>query len=366
MATIILRHIYKKIGKINILKDVSLEAGDKNVLALTGPHSCGKTMILRLIAGLETPSKGEELFDDKRVNSLSCAKRDAAFIFDDFALYPKMTAYENIAFGLRNKKLSKREIVVIISQIAKDFDIEHCLGKLPQYLNATQKLAVAIARALVKEKKVILFDEPAFLINPQEKIKMRNVLSRYQKERGFTLIYAASDPLEALAWSNNVCLLKDGQVVCNVSSKDAYASPINKFAFDFLQGQAANCFKVGVVKTEEGFYLSDGTFEIALGGDSNAQLTNFIDKQVDLCINSGDIYNKDVSFESPSSNCLKAIVEQIFPQGDKQYIYANTGKNFFTASMSKDSNVAAGKIVEFELNLKRAFLFNPQDGQRIL
>ncbi|MHB8338477.1 MAG: ABC transporter ATP-binding protein, partial [Ignavibacteriaceae bacterium] len=244
MSKVQLKNISKSYESGNYaVKDINFEVDDKEFVVLVGPSGCGKSTILRMIAGLEEITSGELYIEDKRVNDISPKDRNIAMVFQNYALYPHMTVYENMAFGLKLRKFSKEEIKQRVSEAARILELEPYLERKPKALSGGQRQRVAVGRAIVRKPKVFLFDEPLSNLDAKMRVQMRTEISRLHKQLEATMIYVTHDQTEAMTMGNKIVVLKDGVINQISSPLDLYNFPANKFVAGFIGSPAMNFLK---------------------------------------------------------------------------------------------------------------------------
>jgi ABC-type sugar transport system ATPase subunit len=364
MPKIALINVYKSIGKTDIVKDLTLEIEDGSSFVLAGPASAGKTMVLRMIAGLENVSKGEILIDGKKVNGISCSKRGVSLIFDDYALYPNMTVYENIAFGLNAIGMNRKEILGAIVQIAQELKIENFLGKLPKFLSPAQKQRAAIARALAKEPKILLFDSPLSNEQYKDRFELRADLKKFQQRIGFTAIYAVRNPIDAMALGDMVCLMNHGQTVQTAKPADIYLNPINKTAAHFIGAPWTNFIDIVIEEREGAIFLNAGSFEIAAPSELADIIKPYLNMQVELSLNAQHISDKP--FGGETQNFLSAQIQGQELHGGIKYVYAFDGKNKLIFASPLSNDFSDGQELKLFMDDSKIRLFDPQTSERII
>ena len=364
MPKIALINVSKSIGKTDIIKGLSLEIEDGSSCVLAGPAAAGKTMILRMIAGLESASKGDILIDDRKVNGISPSKRGVSLIFDDYALYPNMTVYENIAFGLKASGMNRKEILGSIAQMAQDLKIENFLGKIPKFLSPAQKQRAALARVLVKEPKILLFDSPLSNEQSKDRFELRADLRKFQEKIGFTVLYASRNPSEAMALADTICLINHGEVVQTGKPADLYLDPVNKFAAEFMGAPWINFFDVIIEEREGAVFLNAGSFEIAASEELAQTIKPYLNMQVIVSAHAQDISDKPFEGENQSSLTVQIQDEEIW--GAVKYIYAFDGKNKIIFMSPISNNLSIGQEVKLFINPSKVRLFDPQTSEKII
>lgn len=264
MARILLKNLTKRFGNVIAVNDLSLEVNDKEFLVLLGPSGCGKTTVLRCIAGLETQDEGEIYVGDTLVNGLPPKERDVAMVFQSYALYPHMTAYENIAFPLKIKGLAKSEINQRVKKVAELLKITHLLNRKPKQLSGGEAQRVALGRALIREPKAFLMDEPLSNLDAKLRVYMRAELKRLQEDLGITTIYVTHDQVEAMTMSDKVALLNQGILQQIGPPEELYQHPRNLFTAGFIGSPPMNFIDCSLSREAGKIYLDAGTFKLPL------------------------------------------------------------------------------------------------------
>ncbi|RLE52516.1 MAG: glycerol-3-phosphate ABC transporter ATP-binding protein, partial [Candidatus Methanomethylicota archaeon] len=240
MVKIHLEHVTKVFGEVVAVDDVTLTIREKEFMVLLGPSGCGKTTTLRIIAGLEEPTKGEVYIDDQPVTYLPPKDRDIAMVFQNYALYPHMKVYDNIAFPLKLRKYPKEEIDKMVKEVAEMLHIEDLLDRMPKQLSGGEQQRVALARALIRRPKAFLLDEPLSNLDAKLRVVMRAELKRLQKELGVTTVYVTHDQAEAMTMADRIAVMKDGKVLQVGSPADVFNKPVNLFVAGFIGSPPMN------------------------------------------------------------------------------------------------------------------------------
>src|SRR3989339_1304110 len=294
MAKVILEKIEKRF--INNPKpavaEMSLEINDKEFVVLVGPSGCGKSTTLRMIAGLEEITSGRILIDDKVVNEIPPKDRDVAMVFQNYALYPHMTVYDNMAFGLKIRKYPKDEIKRRVMEAAEILGIQELLERRPKQLSGGQRQRVAVGRAIVRKPKVFLFDEPLSNLDAKLRVQMRTELKKIHERLQATMIYVTHDQTEAMTMGDKICVMKDGIVQQIDGPLSLYDKPSNKFVGGFIGNPPMNFVEVDVIKRDEDCYLSEGMFELKMPKEHAERLGSYVGKKVFIGIRPEDIYDK--------------------------------------------------------------------------
>ncbi|MHB8579270.1 MAG: ABC transporter ATP-binding protein [Ignavibacteriaceae bacterium] len=364
MAEVILKKISKSYEKGNFaVKDASFEVKEHEFVVLVGPSGCGKSTTLRMIAGLEEISDGELFIDGKKVNDISPKDRDIAMVFQNYALYPHMTVYENMAFGLKLRKYDKKEIKNRVNEAAKILELESYLNRRPKELSGGQRQRVAVGRAIVRKPKVFLFDEPLSNLDAKMRVQMRTEISKLHQKLNATMIYVTHDQTEAMTMGDRIVIMKDGIINQIDTPLNLYNFPANKFVAGFIGSPSMN-FLEGNIVMDNGlqFHSNNGGLRITLSGKNLEKMNNYKNKIVYLGIRPEDIY--DVSNSKGNSNIEKISVnlEVVEPMGNEIFLYFLIDKIQFvsrisarelpTAQTNKDLFIDTSKLHFFDYELE--------------
>ncbi|MFH1856632.1 MAG: sn-glycerol-3-phosphate ABC transporter ATP-binding protein UgpC [Candidatus Omnitrophota bacterium] len=338
MAEVILKGVTKVYsGNIQAVHKINLEINDREFVVLVGPSGCGKSTTLRMIAGLEDITLGEIYIGGRLVNDTPPKDRDIAMVFQNYALYPHMTVYENMAFGLKLRKYPKSEIDSRVKDAAEILGITGLLNRRPKALSGGQRQRVAVGRAIVRKPLVFLFDEPLSNLDAKLRVQMRAEISKLHTRLQATMIYVTHDQVEAMTMGDRIVVLKDGFVQQVADPITLYNKPVNKFVAGFIGSPPMNFMAGKIEKHEKGFYFNEGNFKIKIVADMCKKLMNYIDKEVVFGIRCEDIHDKLFVSEDPLDNSITAVVEVIEPMGSEIYLYLNSGKHTFSARVSSNS-----------------------------
>ena len=376
MAKVSLKNVSKiypseKGGEINAVKDLNLEIADREFVVLVGPSGCGKSTALRMIAGLEEISKGDIYIGEKRVNDVAPKDRDIAMVFQNYALYPHMSVYDNLAFGLKLRKFSKPEIKKRVVDAASILGIESLLDRKPKALSGAQQQRVAVGRAIVRQPKVFLFDEPLFNLDPKMRVQMRTEIIKLHQRLQATMIYVTHDQIEAMTMGDRIAVMNDGCVQQIDAPLVLYNEPVNLFVAGFLGSPPMN-FISGTLK-EDGDKLrfredEGGTIEVAFAAADRPAAREFVGQNIILGIRPE---NLDVaSFSRKEGKAagtgFPAIVDIVEPMGAETNLYLQTGAHTLVCrSQSAFDRREAGRRLQFEMNLAKAHLFDPVSTVRL-
>ena len=355
MATIDIKNVYKSYdGENNVVKDLNLSIEDKEFVVLVGPSGCGKSTTLRMIAGLEEITKGEMYIDDLLINDVPSKDRDIAMVFQNYALYPHMTVYENMAFGLKLRKFKKNEIELRVNEASEILGIKELLARRPKELSGGQKQRVAVGRAIVRKPKVFLFDEPLSNLDAKLRTQMRSEISRLHKEVNTTMVYVTHDQTEAMTMADRIVIMDGGIVQQTDTPMNLYKYPANKFVAGFIGSPAMN-FVEGVTKKENGivFQNVNNSIKIALDDVDKNKVSDFFDKQVTLGIRPEHIR---ISPE-PIENSLEADVELFEPMGRDSIVYLSVGTHKMIVSTNSKHDYKNVKKVFISIDQSKVHFF---------
>ena len=327
MASVSLKHIYKiYAGGVQAVSDVCLDIEDKEFIVLVGPSGCGKSTTLRMVAGLEEISDGELYIGDKLVNDVAPKDRDIAMVFQNYALYPHMTVYDNMAFGLKLRKTPKDEIKRRVEEAAKILDIAHLLTRKPKALSGGQRQRVALGRAIVREPKVFLFDEPLSNLDAKLRVAMRTEITKLHQRLQTTFIYVTHDQTEAMTMASRIVVMKDGVMQQVDSPQNLYDYPTNQFVAGFIGSPQMNFFNVKLDKEGQDVVATFGTNKIVVPASKVAKLIDesYIGKEVVMGIRPEDIYDSEEVLAKHPTATITADVEVTELMGSETYLYLKT------------------------------------------
>lgn len=369
MASLSLKHIVKVYpGDVKVVKDFNLEIEDKEFIVLVGGSGCGKSTTLRMIAGLEEITSGELLIDGKLVNDVSPTDRDIAMVFQNYALYPHMTVYENMAFGLKLRKVPKTEIDAKVKEAAKILDIEHLLDRKPKALSGGQRQRVALGRAIVRKPKVFLMDEPLSNLDAKLRVQMRTEIAKLHKKLQTTFIYVTHDQTEAMTMGTRIVVMKSGIVQQVDTPQVIYNNPINMFVAGFIGSPQMN-FITGTVKEEGGATLikfADESIELPKDKAEVLKKKGYIGKEVVLGIRPEDMYDDESFIIANPKSTLTANVEVTELMGAESYIYLNKEGVPMTVRVNGNTKLKSGNKGKFAMDTKAIHLFDKETEASIL
>lgn len=372
MAEVTLEHISKvypsakKNGSASrAVNDISFTIKDKEFMVIVGPSGCGKSTLLRMIAGLEEISEGTLSIDGKIVNDIDPSERDIAMVFQNYALYPHMTVYENMAFGLRLKNFKKSEIKERVTQAARLLEMEETLDRKPKTLSGGQRQRVAIGRAIVRRPKVFLFDEPLSNLDAKLRSQMRIELQKLHREINATMIYVTHDQTEAMTLGNRIAVLNKGRLMQLDTPLHLYNQPENRFVAGFIGTPTMNFIK-GTIQKQDGYQFihESGEYHLGLGDHLPSSLEPFLNKKVQIGIRPEDI----VLCEDENNDMLPDYVLMVNAyenMGNEQLIYFSLPKHNLIARRTPKESVEVGQKKEIRFLRNKIIYMNDESGEVI-
>ena len=369
MASLSLRQIGKIYqGGVVGARDINIEIEDKEFIILVGPSGCGKSTTLRMIAGLEEISEGELYIDDVLVNDMAPKDRDIAMVFQNYALYPHMTVFDNMAFGLKLRKVPKDEITRRVTEAAKVLDIEHLLDRRPAALSGGQRQRVALGRAIVREPKVFLMDEPLSNLDAKLRVQMRTEIGKLHNRLQTTFIYVTHDQTEAMTMGSRIIVMKDGFVQQIDTPANLYNSPCNMFVAGFIGSPQMNFTACEVVDEGGAIALKFDGQKIVLpeGIATKVKESGCVGKEVVLGIRPEDLHDEEAFLTSSPESCVDAHVEITEMMGAETYLYLKIGETQFTARVNPRSTAKTDDDIKIALDLNKIHLFDKETEMAIL
>lgn len=362
MASVSLRRVKKVYeGGVIAVHSFDLEIKDKEFVVLVGPSGCGKSTSLRMIAGLEEVTEGEVYIDGRLVNDVPPKDRDIAMVFQNYALYPHMSVYDNMAFGLKLRKFPKSEIDQRVHEAAAILGIEEYLDRKPKALSGGQRQRVAVGRAIVRKPKVFLFDEPLSNLDAKLRVQMRTEISKLHQRLGATMIYVTHDQTEAMTMGDKIVLLKDGVVQQVDSPLGIYNHPSNKFVAGFIGSPAMNFFQGSIVKGRHLHFTEPGSgLELSVSEKDQKKLAKYVGKEIVLGLRPEHIYERLRNGDAGTK--AKVHVSVVEPMGNEYYLYFNTmpDANQYVARISPSEKPKVGKPMELVFDTSKAHYFDVQ------
>jgi multiple sugar transport system ATP-binding protein len=364
MAKVVLENVWKIYPKdVVAVNDVNLEIEDREFLVLVGPSGCGKSTTLRMVAGLEEISRGAIYIDGRKINDVPPKDRDIAMVFQNYALYPHMTVYKNMAFGLKLRKYPKAEIDQRVREAAGILSIQELLERKPKELSGGQRQRVAVGRAIVRKPKAFLFDEPLSNLDAKMRVQMRTEISKLHTRLAATMIYVTHDQVEAMTMGDRIVVMKDGLIQQVAAPLELYNRPANRFVAGFIGSPPMNFFNGTVEQGGGGVVFNEGGFRIRVDERHARVLSGLVGRAMVFGIRPEDI--KDVSqiVQANPAECIKAKVEVVEPMGAEVFLYMNTGRNSFIARVDSHQKGDVGAAITLQMNVRKGHFFDAQSGE---
>lgn len=367
MAQVSLKNVSKIFpGDVVAVKDVNMGVENREFMVLVGPSGCGKSTTLRMIAGLEDVTEGEVYIGDKLVNNVPPKDRNIAMVFQNYALYPHMTVYENMAFALRLRRYAKQEIDNRVREAAEILGITKHLNKKPKALSGGERQRVAVGRAIVRKPLVFLFDEPLSNLDAKLRVAMRTEINKLHTRLQTTMIYVTHDQIEAMTMGNRIAVMKDGVIHQIADPITLYDKPVNKFVAGFIGSPPMNFMNGVIIKKNDKFFFNEGNFMVRIQDEMREKLLSFLGQEITFGIRPEDIYDKlFVQYASPD-NTISANCEVIEPMGAEVYLYLNSGKHSFIARVGGHDKPAVNQEMELVFDMSKVHFFNPKTEKIIL
>ncbi|MDY4975400.1 MAG: sn-glycerol-3-phosphate ABC transporter ATP-binding protein UgpC [Clostridia bacterium] len=368
MSELNLKNIYKIYsGGVTAVSDFCLDIADKEFIVLVGPSGCGKSTTLRMIAGLEEISSGELYIDGKLVNDMAPKDRDIAMVFQNYALYPHMTVFDNMAFGLKLRKVSKDEIKRRVTEAAKILGIEHLLDRKPKALSGGQRQRVALGRAIVREPKVFLMDEPLSNLDAKLRVQMRSEISKLHVKLQTTFIYVTHDQTEAMTMGSRIVVMKDGFIQQVDSPQVLYDKPANVFVAGFMGSPQMNF--IDVVLEEQGgkYVLKFGNAKIALpDGKVTPELKEYVGKEMIMGLRPEGIHDEESYISAFPDSIVTADVTVTEMMGAETYLYLTIEGTNCIARVNPRTTTKVGDNIKVAFDMTKVHLFDKETEKAVI
>ncbi len=358
MASVTYDHVTKQFAEVTAVNDLNIAIKDKEFLVLVGPSGCGKTTALRLLAGLEDITKGEIRIGTRVVNDLAPKDRDIAMVFQSYALYPHMSVFDNMAFGLRLRKMDKKEIKRRVDKAADILGIGMLLDRKPRQLSGGQRQRVAVGRAIVREPNVFLLDEPLSNLDAKLRVQTRAELSKLHKDLATTFIYVTHDQVEAMTMATRIAVMSAGLLQQIDTPHNLYDLPANKFVAGFIGSPAMNFFDAKVVKGTGKLVVDAGAFKLDVPKKYNKVYTPYVGNAVTLGIRPEDIHNTKFLPPNITPAKVEGKVDVIELMGNEIVAYLASGNQSYVARVDPRSDYKLGEKVQVTFNVDNMHLFD--------
>lgn len=367
MAQVSLRNITKIFpGNVMAVNNVNLGVENKEFLVLVGPSGCGKSTTLRMIAGLEEITEGEIWIGNKIVNDIPAKDRDIAMVFQNYALYPHMTVYENMSFALRLRRFPRPEIDARVKEAAEILGIGKLFNRRPRELSGGQRQRVAVGRAIVRKPLAFLFDEPLSNLDAKMRVQMRTELNKLHIRLQSTMIYVTHDQTEAMTMGDRIVVMKDGVIQQVADPITLYDKPVNKFVAGFIGSPPMNFIDGKIVKKEGKLYFTEDGFKLKIVEDMYDKLTRYEGKDIVFGIRPEDIYDKLFVSDASQDNMIKAVVEIIEPMGAEVFLYISAGRSSMIARVGGHDRPEVGQDMDLVFDMSKVHFFDKDSEETIV
>ncbi len=361
MAKVVVNNVDKVYDNgVKAVSDVSFVAEDKEFVILVGPSGCGKSTTLRMIAGLEEITAGDIFIGEKLVNNIPPKDRDIAMVFQNYALYPHMTVYENMSFALKLRKTPRADIDPIVKETARLLEIEDLLARKPKQLSGGQRQRVALGRAIVRKPKVFLFDEPLSNLDAKLRVQMRAEITRLHRKLATTIIYVTHDQVEAMTMADKIVIMKDGVIHQIDSPLNVYNNPVNLFVAGFIGSPAINQFMGKIELTNGTLAFIENSFQVVVPDEFKNILDSHIGKIVIMGLRPEDIYDAEFNSMAEIPVQITALCDVVEPMGNEYVVYLSTGNTNIIARLDPKKLPQVEQNLQISLDMKKVHFFDPE------
>ncbi len=360
MASVTFDHVTKRFGDVVAVNDLNIHIEDKEFLVLVGPSGCGKSTALRCLAGLEDVTEGRILIGNQVVNDVAPKDRDIAMVFQSYALYPHMSVFDNMAFGLKLRKVPKDEIKRRVQEAAEMLGIQDLLDRKPRQLSGGQRQRVAVGRAIVREPKVFLFDEPLSNLDAKLRVETRANISKLHLQLETTFIYVTHDQMEAMTMASRIAVINKGVLQQIDTPQTLYDRPGNLFVAGFIGSPSMNFFDARITKDDGKLYVDGGTFNVQIPENRVSVYQPYIGKSVIFGIRPEDIYNPEYAAPGINAQPVPAKVDVTELMGNEIFVYLKNGNHNFIARVDPRSRYHIGDDVQVMFNMDNFHIFDKE------
>jgi multiple sugar transport system ATP-binding protein len=365
MSSVTYDHVTKKFHETTAVNDLNIRVDDKEFLVLVGPSGCGKSTALRCLAGLEEITSGRILIGERDVSNVAPKDRDIAMVFQSYALYPHMSVYDNMAFGLKLRKTPKAEIDRRVKEAAEILGIPHLLSRKPKQLSGGQRQRVAVGRAIVREPAVFLFDEPLSNLDAKLRVETRAQISKLHQRLQTTFIYVTHDQVEAMTMATRIAVMKDGLLQQLDTPQNLYDKPNNVFVAGFIGSPAMNFFDAKLAQSDGKLVVDCGSFNVSLPESKAAPYRAHAGKQVIFGVRPEDIHDPQFAPPGIHQALVETQVEVTELMGNEVFLYLKTGESNFVGRVDPRTQARIGSKAQIAMNLDNMHLFDKQTEQAI-
>jgi len=346
--------------------NATFDIDDGELVVLVGPSGCGKSTTLRMLAGLETITAGTLRIGDQVMNDVSPKDRDIAMVFQNYALYPHMTVFDNMAFGLKLRKFPRDEIKKLVQQAAEILGIEDILSRKPKQLSGGQRQRVAVGRAIVRKPKVFLFDEPLSNLDAKLRVQMRTEISKLHRRLGATMVYVTHDQVEAMTMGDRIVVMRDGHIQQIDAPLRLYNHPVNQFVAGFIGSPSMNFIQGDLVREEGAHFRAGGdAFSLPLHDTHLATLADYRATEVVLGIRPEDLYVAGSPFAPEPVALIDSTLEVLEPVGNEIFVYTRTGEHVMVARVLPQSLPEPGQAIRLAMDLTKLHFFDVATGTTV-
>jgi multiple sugar transport system ATP-binding protein len=366
MSSVTYDHVTKEFGDVVAVNDLDIKIEDKEFLVLVGPSGCGKTTALRLLAGLEEITNGSIYIGDRVVNDVPPKDRDIAMVFQSYALYPHMSVFDNMAFGLKLRKTPKEDIKRRVQEAAGILGIESLLDRKPRQLSGGQRQRVAVGRAIVREPKVFLFDEPLSNLDAKLRVQTRAEISKLHTRLATTFIYVTHDQVEAMTMASRIAVIESGVLQQLDTPQNLYDLPANVFVAGFIGSPAMNFFNAKVERSDGNLYINQGSFQVPIPQNKTDIYGPYEGKQVVFGIRPENVH--DPAFTPPSIQAapVEVKVDVTELMGNEIFVYLMVGDTSFVGRVDPRTKFRVGEKTEVVFNMDNMHLFSTEGNQEAI
>jgi multiple sugar transport system ATP-binding protein len=363
MAQVNLENVWKQFDSVVAVRDVSLTINDKEFVVLVGPSGCGKSTTLRMVAGLEEITKGTIKIGDRVVNDVPPKDRDIAMVFQNYALYPHMSVYDNMAFGLKLRKFPKAEIQQRVQEAAVLLGIQELLQRKPRALSGGQRQRVAVGRAIVRKPQVFLFDEPLSNLDAKLRVAMRAELKKLHDRLQATVIYVTHDQVEAMTMGDRIVIMKDGLIQQVGAPLEVYAHPQNQFVAGFIGSPSMNFIPCSVSSKDGQLFFTNPGLNLVVPSSRAKALAAYAGKPVTMGVRPEEL--REATPQDPANTVFDAMVEVVEPIGHEIYLDVKAGPVELIARVSPDTPAKVGQKIKLAATVEKLHAFDPQTEKAI-
>jgi len=365
LSGVTLKSIYKSFGAQTILKNISLEVNSGEFMVVVGPSGCGKSTLLRIIAGLESIENGDVYIDGHNKNNDDPSKREVAMVFQNYALYPTMTVYENLAFSQRIRKRSKSEIQERVMESAKKLRIDDLLDRKPKELSGGQRQRVALGRALVRKPKVFLFDEPLSNLDAKLRQEMRFEIKKLHSQLNTTMIYVTHDQTEAMTMADRICLMNDGVIDQVGTPQEMYNNPVNTYVSRFIGMPPINLIEGEInIEGDQAIFVSD-ELKIFLKNERIREKLSGNSQKIILGVRPQDLHDNYFSEIKDIKNTITATVDFVENLGSTAIVHTHKGNTQISGSIKSETSIKPGDSIDLIIDVNSLHFFNQETNERV-